>query len=155
MDRLIHIITLSCQTSECYFNILYCNTHTNIAFSIAAFVFHQENIKIIRFLYIDTRVRLVTLELTIKLLTQLTVSEGQCLLQESHLAAIEAAKEQSTSLLKNFYKVGIVGKLYINYRYTCASTLSSRFAQDDMYFLMKKIDIKFNLLERRYILGYV
>lgn len=66
MDRLIHIITLSCQT--------------------------------------NTKVRLITLELTIKLLTQLTVSEGQCLLRESHLAAIEAAKEQSTSLLKNFYK---------------------------------------------------
>ncbi|KAH0953198.1 hypothetical protein HN011_008692 [Eciton burchellii] len=66
MERLIHIITLSCQT--------------------------------------NAKVRLVTLELTIKLLTQLTVSEGQCLLRESHLAAIEAAKEQSTSLLKNFYK---------------------------------------------------
>ncbi|XP_011343559.1 protein CLEC16A homolog isoform X2 [Ooceraea biroi] len=66
MDRLIHIITLSCQT--------------------------------------NAKVRLVTLELTIKLLTQLTMSEGQCLLRESHLAAIEAAKEQSTSLLKNFYK---------------------------------------------------
>ncbi|XP_011068919.1 PREDICTED: protein CLEC16A isoform X2 [Acromyrmex echinatior] len=66
MDRLIHIITLSCQT--------------------------------------NSKVRLVTLELTIKLLTQLTVSEGQCLLRESHLTVIEAAKEQSTSLLKNFYK---------------------------------------------------
>jgi len=44
------------------------------------------------------------LELTIKLLTQLVVSEGQYLC-ESHLAIIEAAKEQSTSLLKNFYKV--------------------------------------------------
>ncbi|XP_012537473.2 protein CLEC16A homolog isoform X1 [Monomorium pharaonis] len=66
MDRLIHIITLSCQT--------------------------------------NSKVRLITLELTIKLLTQLTVSEGQCMLQESHLAIIEAAKEQSTSLLKNFYK---------------------------------------------------
>ncbi|KYM98898.1 PREDICTED: protein CLEC16A [Cyphomyrmex costatus] len=66
MDRLIHIITSSCQT--------------------------------------NSKVRLVTLELTIKLLTQLTVSEGQCLLRESHLAVIEAAKEQSTSLLKNFYK---------------------------------------------------
>ncbi|KAL6259939.1 hypothetical protein P5V15_009849 [Pogonomyrmex californicus] len=66
MDRLIHIITLSCQT--------------------------------------NSKVRLVTLELTIKLLIQLTVSEGQCLLRESHLAVIEAAKEQSTSLLKNFYK---------------------------------------------------
>ncbi|XP_012230191.1 protein CLEC16A homolog isoform X2 [Linepithema humile] len=66
MDRLIHIITLSCQT--------------------------------------NAKVRLVTLELTIKLLTQLMVSEGQGLLRESHLTAIEAAKEQSTSLLKNFYK---------------------------------------------------
>lgn len=54
---------------------------------------------------IDSKVRLITLELTIKLLTQLTISEGQCLLRESHLAVIEAAKEQSTSLLKNFYKV--------------------------------------------------
>ncbi|XP_011866903.1 PREDICTED: protein CLEC16A isoform X2 [Vollenhovia emeryi] len=66
MDRLIHIVTLSCQT--------------------------------------NSKVRLITLELTVKLLTQLTVSEGQCLLRESHLAVIEAAKEQSTSLLKNFYK---------------------------------------------------
>jgi len=48
-------------------------------------------------------VRLVTLELTIKLLTQLAVSE--VLLCESHLAISEAAKEQNTSLLKNFYKV--------------------------------------------------
>ncbi|XP_032664885.1 protein CLEC16A isoform X3 [Odontomachus brunneus] len=66
MDRLIHIITLSCQT--------------------------------------NSKVRLVTLELTIKLLTQLMMSEGQCVLRDSHLAAIEAAREQSTSLLKNFYK---------------------------------------------------
>ena len=66
IDRLIHIITLSCQT--------------------------------------NARVRLVTLELTIKLLIQLVMSEGQSMLKDSHLAAIEAAKEQSTSLLKNFYK---------------------------------------------------
>ncbi|KAG7210477.1 hypothetical protein KM043_012001 [Ampulex compressa] len=66
IDRLIHIITLSC--------------HTN------------------------AKVRLVTLELTIKLLSQLVISEGQNLLRDSHIAAIEAVKEQSTSLLKNFYK---------------------------------------------------
>ncbi|XP_033366417.1 protein CLEC16A homolog isoform X1 [Bombus vosnesenskii] len=66
IDRLIHIITLSCQT--------------------------------------NAKVRLVTLELTIKLLIQLVMSEGQSMLKDSHLAAIEAAKEQSTSLLKNFYK---------------------------------------------------
>ncbi|CAK9802268.1 Protein CLEC16A homolog [Anthophora plagiata] len=66
IDRLIHIITLSCQT--------------------------------------NARVRLITLELAIKLLIQLVISEGQSMLKDSHLAAIEAAKEQSTSLLKNFYK---------------------------------------------------
>lgn len=66
IDRLIHIISLSCQT--------------------------------------NAKVRLITLELAIKLLTQLVTSEGQSVLRDSHLAAIEAAKEQSTSLLKNFYK---------------------------------------------------
>lgn len=53
----------------------------------------------------DTKVRLVTLDLAIKLLVQLVMSEGQSLLQDGHLAAIESAKEQSTSLLRNFYKV--------------------------------------------------
>lgn len=58
---------------------------------------------------LDSKVRLVTLELTIKLLTQLIISEGHCVLRDSHLAAIEAAREQSTSLLKNFYKVRFMG----------------------------------------------
>ncbi|XP_012283658.1 protein CLEC16A homolog isoform X2 [Orussus abietinus] len=66
VDKLIHIITLSCQT--------------------------------------NAKVRLVTLELTIRLLTQLVMSEGQSLLHDCHLAAIEQAKEQSASLLRNFYK---------------------------------------------------
>ena len=66
IGRLIHIITLSCQT--------------------------------------NSKVRLVTLELTIKLLIQLVMSDGQNTLKDAHMTAIEAAKEQSTSLLKNFYK---------------------------------------------------
>lgn len=66
IERLIHIITLSCQT--------------------------------------NAKVRLVTLELAIKLLIQLVMSDGQNMLKDSHLSAIEAAKEQSMSLLKNFYK---------------------------------------------------
>ncbi|XP_034180355.2 C-type lectin domain containing ema isoform X3 [Osmia lignaria lignaria] len=66
IGRLIHIITLSCQT--------------------------------------NSKVRLVTLELTIKLLIQLVMSDGQNTLKDTHMTAIEAAKEQSTSLLKNFYK---------------------------------------------------
>lgn len=40
------------------------------------------------------------------------MSEGQSMLKDSHLAAIEAAKEQSTSLLKNFYKVCYI-KLFL------------------------------------------
>ncbi|XP_048507003.1 protein CLEC16A homolog isoform X2 [Athalia rosae] len=66
VDRLIQIVTLSCQT--------------------------------------NTKVRLVTLDLAIKLLIQLVMSGSQSLLQDRHLAAIETAREQSTSLLRNFYK---------------------------------------------------
>ena len=49
--------------------------------------------------------RLITVELAIKLLTQLVISEGVSLLNDSQLAAIETAKEQSASQLRNFYKV--------------------------------------------------
>ncbi|XP_066588099.1 protein CLEC16A homolog [Prorops nasuta] len=66
VDKLIKIITLSCQ--------------------------------------INAKVRLVTLELTTKLLVLLVETKGQGLLSDYHLSAIEAAKEQSTSLLRNFYK---------------------------------------------------
>lgn len=103
MDRLIHIITLSCQTSELYQYFCYL-IYANLTFTFSPPIKFPHFIKNINSL-LDSKVRLVTLELTVKLLTQLTISEGQCLLRESHLAVIEAAKEQSTSLLKNFYKV--------------------------------------------------
>ncbi|CAB0043585.1 unnamed protein product [Trichogramma brassicae] len=50
------------------------------------------------------KVRLVTLELAIKLLLHLVICDNESILQDCHLAAIEAAKEQSTALLRNFYK---------------------------------------------------
>lgn len=50
------------------------------------------------------RVRLVTLELSIRLLTDLVMKGGQSYLHDCHLAAIEGAKEESTCLLRNFYK---------------------------------------------------
>lgn len=53
----------------------------------------------------DCRVRLVTLELSIRLLTDLVMKGGQSYLHDCHLAAIEGAKEESTCLLRNFYKV--------------------------------------------------
>ena len=43
--------------------------------------------------------------MAIKTLTQFVLTETENLLQDSHLSAIEAAKEQSTALLRNFYKV--------------------------------------------------
>ncbi|XP_014208495.1 protein CLEC16A homolog isoform X2 [Copidosoma floridanum] len=66
IDRIIRIISLSCQT--------------------------------------NTKVRLVTLELSIKLLVQLVIFEKKNLLQDSQLTAIRVAREQSTATLRNFYK---------------------------------------------------
>lgn len=51
-----------------------------------------------------SRVRLVTLELSIRLLIQLVMKNGQSCLQDCHLAAIEGTKEESTCVLHNFYK---------------------------------------------------
>ncbi|KAK0162347.1 hypothetical protein PV327_008692 [Microctonus hyperodae] len=52
----------------------------------------------------NAKVRLVTLEMTIKLLMKIVITDGQNSLCDAHLAAIEGAKEQSTALLRNFYK---------------------------------------------------
>lgn len=66
LDKLIHIISMSCQT--------------------------------------NAKIRLVTLEMSIKLLIKIVISDGESLLCDAHLAAIESAKEESTALLRNFYK---------------------------------------------------
>lgn len=50
------------------------------------------------------RVRLVTLELALKLLVQLVMADGKSVLLESHKLTIESARTQSTALLRNFYK---------------------------------------------------
>lgn len=66
VDRLMHIIILSCQPS--------------------------------------CTVRLVTLELVLKLLGQLVMCDGKNILSDPHKLSIESAKVQSTALLRNFYK---------------------------------------------------
>lgn len=50
------------------------------------------------------RVRLVTLELALKLLVQLVICDGKNIMNEVHKASIESARAQSTALLRNFYK---------------------------------------------------
>ena len=57
------------------------------------------------FSVIGSKVRLSTLELTIRLLKLLVYREEQSFLQDRHLACIENARECSTQLLRNFYKV--------------------------------------------------
>ena len=54
-----------------------------------------------------SKVRLVTLEIAIRLLRTLVhqPSKGHCWLQDSHLAMIEGAREEATLQLRSFYKV--------------------------------------------------
>lgn len=51
------------------------------------------------------RVRLVTLELAIELLKKLVLIDSKSILLDEHFAAIIGTKEESTSLLRTFYKV--------------------------------------------------
>lgn len=57
------------------------------------------------FTFLASKVRLATLEMSVLLLKQLVYRDVQCFLQDRHLAAIEGAREESTLLLRNFYKV--------------------------------------------------
>lgn len=52
----------------------------------------------------ESKVRLCTLELAIQLLKQLVYTPDKSYLQDRHLACVEAARESSTQLLRNFYK---------------------------------------------------
>ncbi|KAF7266633.1 hypothetical protein GWI33_020130 [Rhynchophorus ferrugineus] len=50
------------------------------------------------------RVRLVTLELSLKLLLGLVICDGKNILNDVHQHSLETAKSQSMALLRNFYK---------------------------------------------------
>jgi len=50
------------------------------------------------------RVRLVTLELLLKSIQLMAVKDGKSILEDAHLAALEGAREDSTLILRNFYK---------------------------------------------------
>lgn len=52
-----------------------------------------------------SKVRLATLEMSTLLLKQLVYKDAHCFLQDRHLAAVEGSREESTLLLRNFYKV--------------------------------------------------
>ncbi|GAB1602331.1 protein CLEC16A-like isoform X3 [Argonauta hians] len=52
----------------------------------------------------SAKLRLATLELSIKLLKQLVYRNGRSFLQDRHLACVENARECSNQLLRNFYK---------------------------------------------------
>lgn len=52
-----------------------------------------------------SKVRIATLQMTILLLKQLAVKGSESYLLDRHLAAIEQCREESTLMLRNFYKV--------------------------------------------------
>ncbi|XP_044016067.1 protein CLEC16A homolog isoform X2 [Aphidius gifuensis] len=52
----------------------------------------------------NSKIRLVTLEMSLKLLIKIIICDNKSILCDEHYAAIEGAKEQSTALLRNFYK---------------------------------------------------
>lgn len=52
----------------------------------------------------DSRIRLVTLEMSVNLLKKLVVKDGKSVLSDYHLASIEQAKEEAALILRNFFK---------------------------------------------------
>lgn len=56
------------------------------------------------FPFSDSRIRLVTLEISILLLKKLIIKDGKSILSDHHLAAMEQAKEESILILRNFFK---------------------------------------------------
>lgn len=59
-------------------------------------------------IFLGSKVRIATLQMTILLLKQLAVKGTDSYLQDRHLAAIEQCREESTLMLRNFYKVSCV-----------------------------------------------
>ncbi len=54
-----------------------------------------------------SRVRLVTLDISIQLLKSLVLRpDGSSALEDDHFAGMEGVREESTLLLRNYYKVG-------------------------------------------------
>ena len=57
------------------------------------------------FLIIGSKIRLVTLDATIDLLKGMVLGKnGQSYMADTHFAQLEGIKEESTLLLRNFYK---------------------------------------------------
>ncbi|KAK6643395.1 hypothetical protein RUM43_004900 [Polyplax serrata] len=52
----------------------------------------------------DSKIRICTLELCLKLLMQMAVANNRTILSDAQLAAIVGAKEESTSVLRGYYK---------------------------------------------------
>lgn len=88
IEKLLQIINLSSQPSE------YLRYETNS---------HTDNS--IFFIRIACRIRLITLELTIKLFCQMIqLNSTECCLLDTHHNAIFSARNQSMTVLRNFYK---------------------------------------------------
>ena len=90
---------------------------------------------------VGSKIRLVTLDASIDLLKGMVLSHGKSFLADTHFAQLEGIKEESTLLLRNFYKV--ISKFW------------GRPSWSPIRQGMTKTSNHFNLAEWRNLLGYV
>ena len=89
---LLESVRLPCAKSETkeWYNVALMESLLQILFSACQY---------------GSKIRLVTLDIAIDLLKRMVLKEGQSYLTDGHFAEIEGIKEESTLLLRNFYKV--------------------------------------------------
>jgi hypothetical protein len=64
---------------------------------------------------LGSKIRLVTLDTSIDLLKRMVLSNGRSFMADTHFAELEGIKEESTLLLRNFYKVISAGRIWWGY----------------------------------------
>ena len=61
--------------------------------------------------FLGSKIRLVTLDLAMDLLKGMVLSENKSYMADTHFAEFEGIREESTLLLRNFYKVILTKKV--------------------------------------------
>ena len=61
--------------------------------------------------FLGSKIRLVTLDLAMDLLKGMVLSENKSYMADTHFAELEGIREESTLLLRNFYKVILTKKV--------------------------------------------
>ena len=77
---------------------------------------------------VGSKIRLVTLDASIDLLKGMVLSgEGKSFLADTHFAQLEGIKEESTLLLRNFYKVIFPEVFFFEFFYNPYLTIRAKY----------------------------